>query len=371
MERAPILRVDENYKHGLENGMQHAFLNMIESPLPDAESTCPSYAAGFQQGLQTAKRVLFSSSGGPRIGIGLTGEDQENFIKRNACGMHLNMNIGGEDSDNEEDEKIIDSPTRPRPELDTRPELGIGPELEPPSAFLEEKEGIPIEYFNPIEANSLEYSLLTESSHGLTLLHYLRNGYAVYLKWLKDKAHIAGLSSEWDDYLTFAVARDINRHANGSRPELGTDYPMGDDIEMTGFAHSMPESDKDQIYQYRTIDKPSFCYLNHDIGDICDALQKSPTMTTMDFYVRLKKVPEKILDRHSRTIWRGTEAIIKNGKLEISVEDLEMGVPISPSCGFHLGLRMLEKNGFISCSSIHKGSDREYHNSRSIVFTES
>lgn len=338
MEKTPILRVDENYKRGLENGMQHAFLDIYQanSPLPDEKSTCSSYVAGFEQGLHTAKRVL-----------------SDTHIH---SGSIMNMNIGGDSSsEDQEEDDLVEREEDP---------LGKKRASEPPTAFLEDDKGIPVDYCNPIESNSLESSLLSESSHGLTLLHYVRNGYAVYLKWFKDKAHIAGLSIGWDDYLTFSVARDINRYAaarNGSSP-------MGKDIEMIGYVHSLPSEEKDKLFvDVRTLSK-----------EMREALTKLPSMTTMDFYVRLKNVSEDVLDGHSGSIWRGTTGIIETSNLDISVEDLEMGKPMAPACGFHLGLRMLERNGFISASSFSAqrnsdpGGNQQFHTtSRPIRFFSS
>ncbi len=333
MEKTPILRVDENYKRGLENGMQHAFLDIYQtnSPLPDEKSTCSSYVAGFEQGLHTAKRVLSDT--------------------QIHSGSILNMNIGGDSSSEDSSEEDP---------------LGKKRVLGPPTAFLEDETGIPVDYCNPIESNSLESSLLSESSHGLTLLHYVRNGYAVYLKWFKDKAHIAGLSSGWDDYLTFSVARDINRYAaarNGSSP-------MGKDIEMIGYVHSLPPEEKDKLF----VDIRNY---SSEKKEMREALTKLPSMTTMDFYVRLKNVSEDVLDGHSGSIWRGTIGIIETSNLDISVEDLEMGKPMAPACGFHLGLRMLEINGFISASSFsaqrnsNPGENQQRTTSRSIRFFSS
>ncbi len=325
--KTPILKVDECYKHGLENGMQHALLDMIDttsvgnSPLHNGMSDTPSYVAGFEQGLQTARRVMLSKS----------------YIDNNKrkANVELTMDIGGEDSDSNEESD--------------HEEISI-----PPTAFLEDEYGIPVEYLNPIEANSLETSLLTESAHGLSLLHYLRNGYAVYLRWLKDKAHIAGLSHEWDDYFTFALARDINCYARNSKNKQQTS-PMGEDIEMIAHAHN-DERDFKSITQ----------------EEVESAQSKIPTMTTEDFYFRLKKVAEPILDGHSEEIWRGTKGILSSDTFVISLTDLESGKPMAPACGFHLGLKMLEKNGFVDSQDACALSkrNREYKNTRPMLFKD-
>jgi hypothetical protein len=269
--------------------------------------------------------------------------------------FQMRLDIGGGESEDEDDKTDTQSPDPdPDPDPDPTMTMSTRTELEiPTAAFMESLSGIPVEYFNPIEANCLETSVLADGPHALDMLHYLRNGYAVYLRWLKDKARIVGLSTEWDDYLTFTVARDINRHSHAH----AEDSPMGHDIDLIALVHSFPDDEKNVIHLAQKCDATP--------ESIHTALSRDPTMDTDDFYVRLKRVSERALDAHSRKTWRGTEGTVSSGDFVLSLIDLEAGRCVAPACGFHLGLKMLEDSGFVDPPETP--TVREYRRSRNIM----
>lgn len=270
-------------------------------------------------------------------------------------GITFHMRIGGDESgeDSEDSEEESRSLNRDQVQL---------------KAFLETDVGVPLEYFNPLEANSLEKSLLTNGPHKLNLLNYLRNGYVAYLKWFMDKARIIGMSKEWDEYLIFAVAHDINQHGNNANP------PMGLDIELISYVHSFKEDEKDCIMLAKNYCKNITTNSVVTAENMREYLSQNPKMTMQDFCIRLKNVSKKILEEHSANIWRGTKGTLCSEDFVISLSDLESGQCKIPACGFHLGLKMLEENGYMDPiedeDEEYKRKWNEYQNNRDFKHTK-
>jgi len=175
--------------------------------------------------------------------------------------------------------------------------------------FLEKGNGmINSIFFNPIECNSREHMILKseeKEKDGLTKKKYLLNGYVVYLRWLKDKLHAAGLPKVYDDLLHYCFAKYIDSFAFSATNEIC----------------------KDAMDIYR---------LPHI------------SLDEMQLYKRLHNLPEKILDKHSSMIWRGTAGMTNNCDFHVSIDYIKRGLPWCPPAGFHLGLKMLEVKGFFS-----------------------
>ena len=299
------LQLGEEYKSGIEDGLQHGLLNMNNSPMACPEGTSESYRQGFQQGVQAAFRALSKKDKVelPEVEVGSEASS-------------------GEENSIEEEEEVE----------------------EPKTCFMEEEDGVPEDCMNPIEANSLESSLLNDGVYKITRKHYYRNGYAVYIKWLCDKLHNASLHKEWDRYIYFSVARHINEFFEGRNP-------MGEDLEILYLINKFRKKDpnSDPVLLASTV----FKYIQNSnlqdfkYEDIYGLVDKYPSISLENFYDRLRKLSEDDLDKHSSVVWRGTKAVLSNEPLTLSIDKLEEGSGFAPSCGFNLGIRMLEKSGFI------------------------
>jgi hypothetical protein len=67
----------------------------------------------------------------------------------------------------------------------------------------------------------------------------------------------------------------------------------------------------------------------------------------------IRQVPIEFLSYHSGFLWRGTEGVIvKSEPTCISLYDLEHGRLSPPACGFHMGIAMLEANGYLDLNKL-------------------
>lgn len=323
---SPLFQVNDDYKSGLENGMQHALLNIINSPLPS--NATDAYVAGYSHGVEAGRRVFAKTTGNSMV--------TEYGRLDNAC--LDNVCLGSVVIGNGE---ATATAIAEQQRVATYDSSGIScsgiacPGISCPDTMSD--------FCDPMECNSLENAILMEMPHGLTKLHYLRNGYAMYMMWLKNTmAEAGGLGADWSDYIHFAVARHINAHALANYGVV----PMGCDIELIAFAHlhgnhNVTETDVTAKYNKN-------CNLQSvTIDSMKAAYSQSPVLTLYNFYQRLKNVHDKILDTHSRAVWRGTDGVLGCGAIHISVSNLQRGEPFAPPTGFHLGLYMLEKSGFL------------------------
>lgn len=309
----PELHLNNDYRAGIEEGLQHRLLNMNASPMKCPEGKSEAYVEGFQQGIQAAERVI-----------------QKNNLEPNRP-MKIDELYVGDESESESDNEKLEESEKPN--------------------FMEEEDGVPVDCMNPLEANSLESSLLNEGIYKLTKRHYFRNGYAVYLKWLTDKLHRANLHEEWDSFVYFSVAR----HINSKFPKI---LPMGLDLEVIYIVNKFrkansrvgPSDIATEVYNY--IQKN--CHYANDVSynDVYNVVDEFPSISKDEFYDRLRGLSENVMEEHSGLVWRGTEGVVNNDAFELSIDKLEAGEPYAPACGFNLGIRMLEKNGFVPKSEV-------------------
>lgn len=170
---------------------------------------------------------------------------------------------------------------------------------------METKHGIPVELTEPISCDLLERQSLTNEIHCLTKREYFRNGYALYLTWFLGKLHEAGLSRTWDAYAVYSLTKDL--------------------YNICQTAHSICIFDPQEFEKI----------LPSDIDQ-------------MMFLKIIRDIPDEFLRNHSGRLWRGTEGIlVKSAPTCISLNDLENGRESPPACGFHMGIAMLEANGYL------------------------
>lgn len=94
-----------------------------------------------------------------------------------------------------------------------------------------------------------------------------------------------------------------------------------------------------------------------------------------DYARYLSKLPSKVLSEHSSTVWRGTMALIKVPKrgnemepLAIDIEMVTNGNPYAPMPGFHIGIRMLQRDEGI-IEPYTRTPDSKFYKSRKTYFT--
>ena len=72
------------------------------------------------------------------------------------------------------------------------------------------------------------------------------------------------------------------------------------------------------------------------------------TLSDEDFDTRLQHVPTADLDKHSFHSWRNSNhAKLNETPYPITQDDIYNGEALAPPTGAHIGLQMLELNGFI------------------------
>jgi hypothetical protein len=300
---------DDDYKKGMEKGMHQAYLKQPrQSP-----SRSQAYEAGFQHGTEVVARILNSV------------EDEDEA--REAVDQAI-TNVGRVDSDLEELTRWTEEDRIPIEPVELIKSMQNTTSA---ATYMEDEDGIPEEYTDPVESNLLEQSLLEERAYGLNFKTYLRNGYAVYLKWLTDKVMRGGLKEDEKEYVYFMVAADINQVAK----QNDDDFPMGEDLYAIMLTNTGQRLETELEWDEQEIE--DFLSTPHE-----------PKLDLKEFYRRLKNVPVEILDVHSKLVWRGTAGTISgNNKIILKRSDMYLGNPFAPATGFHLGMRMLEVNGFI------------------------
>jgi len=119
------------------------------------------------------------------------------------------------------------------------------------------------------------------------------------------KLHEAGLSRTWDSYAMYALVKDFYNYCKT--------------------AHSICIFDPER---FQEVDPSHF--------------------DRMTFLKTIRDIPEEFLKTHSARLWRGTEGVLaKSAPTRISLNDLENGTESPPACGFHMGIAMLEANGYL------------------------
>lgn len=330
---------DDDYKKGMEHGMQQSY--MSQSRTSPARSH--AYEAGYQHGREIVARILQSS------------ESHEDIDQK------IHKEIQRLDAAEDDELESIATQIESAQFSPDEPVRGAWSQERPRPCYMEDEGGVPEEYLDPVESNTLEQSLLKEQTHGLTFKLYIRNGYAAYLKWLADKLLRSGLREHETDHIYFMVAADINQIAkqqyNSDEKSEDTDelpspdmiYPMGEDVYAVQVLQGMPRA---QPEEQRQALMEKLEWTEDEADEFLKSREHIDTkLDLMEFYRRLKKVPDHILDKHSKLIWRGTNGTITGReKITLTRKDMQHGMPFAPSTGFHLGMRMLEVNGFIEKS---------------------
>lgn len=194
----------------------------------------------------------------------------------------------------------------------------------------------------------MEIKALELNQDKIPFQDYLRKGYYYYLLWL---SMTLGLDPIKTSHLNFCIARDINTSFPGK-------YLMGFDLEIN-YIFKRLESiyGKPNMHLYKTVIKSTLgkelnttevridSYI-HDYFRNPEAF--STTLTHNNFKKRIENVPVEYLDEHSSQVWRNyNHDELNKTPYPISMDDIMNGKNISAPTSRHVGLQLLELNGFI------------------------
>lgn len=203
----------------------------------------------------------------------------------------------------------------------------------------------------PSTASQIEKQCLARNISKLPFRAYLENGYAYYLHWLY---LTLGLSEDMKSHMNFCLARNINT-------EFPLRYPMGIDLEVRYIMHRLENLfgkdrmsyHKDAIIKtlqdnLRMSEMEATEYLN-------DYLQRKRkleplTLSRGDFFSRIRNVPTQLLDTHSNKTWR-LDDYQNQPAYPIARQDIVSGENIAPPSSRHIGLQMLNLNGYVDFMS--------------------
>jgi hypothetical protein len=201
----------------------------------------------------------------------------------------------------------------------------------------------------------LESETLQKYQDRIPFRSYLENGYKKYRLWLS-----MTLGSNYAQHLNFCVARNINKE---------NPYVMGLDIEVRYVLKRLENlfSVNDMKHYENVIQKTleqNFEMSDAHVKNIVHSYLKNPksfelTLSAAEFDKRLSQVPTIDLDRHSFKCWRNANhAVLNNTPYPITQDDIFGGEALSPPTGAHIGLQMLELNGYLP--AIHGRRARTY-----------
>lgn len=195
-------------------------------------------------------------------------------------------------------------------------------------------------------SQSLEKQCLARNITKLPFRAYLENGYTYYLHWLY---LTLGLPDNLKSHLNFSVARNINA-------DFPIRYPMGIDLEIRYLLHRLENlfgKDKMAFHKDAIIKALQETLRMSDIEAaeyVAEYLKKGGagplTLSKSEFLSRLKNVPTQLLDAHSKKTWR-LDNYQNQPPYPISRQDIVNGESIGPPSSRHLGLQMLNLNGYM------------------------
>ena len=190
----------------------------------------------------------------------------------------------------------------------------------------------------------LESETLQKYQDRISFRSYLESGYKKYRLWLS-----MTLGSNYAQHLNFCVARNINKE---------NPYVMGLDIEVRYVLKRLENlfGVNDMKHYESVIQKTleqNFEMSDAHVKNIIHSYLKNPksfdlTLSAAEFDKRLSQVPTIDLDRHSFKCWRNANhTVLNNTPYPITQDDIFGGEALSPPSGAHLGLQMLELNGYL------------------------
>jgi hypothetical protein len=157
------------------------------------------------------------------------------------------------------------------------------------------------------------------------------------------------LGSGYKQHLNFCVARSLNKENT---------YIMGLDLEIRYVLKRLEKLfGVDEMKHFENVIlktlEENFEMTEAHRNNVVQSYLRNPQsfelkLTDDDFISRLQKVPTADLDTHSFHSWRNSNHVkLNETPYPVTQDDIYNGEALAPPTGAHLGLQMLELNGFL------------------------
>ena len=157
------------------------------------------------------------------------------------------------------------------------------------------------------------------------------------------------LGSKYSQHLNFCVARSLNKE----KPNvMGIDLEIRYVLKRLENLFGVSEMKHFENVILKTL-KENFEMTEAHRTNIVQSYLRNPhsfdlTLTNEDFDSRIRQVPTTDLDAHSFHSWRNSNHVqLNQAPYPLTLDDIYNGEALCPPTGAHLGLQMLELNGFL------------------------